>query len=116
MTLFLEIQLLIDMMFEHIKKTKYKIINLNDVSEILKEKLGEDYNSEIGISVKSALREHDSLDFFKEGDYISNQKFHYCAGNWLAIKGVYENPIEAKDKMGWYSWQETAEIDWDSLD
>ena len=95
-----------------IKKSKGQIINIEDVSGILKEKLGKEYTSEIGIAVKERLREHDSLDFFREGDCIHEQKFHYCAGNWLATKGLYDNGIEAKSKIGLLSFQ-LFEEDWE---
>jgi hypothetical protein len=112
---------LAEQMVEHaflnfIKKSKHKFVNIDAVSEFLKKKIGEQYTAELGIEVKTVLREDDRLDFFREGDYVHEMKFHYCTGNWLAIKGAYTNPVEAKLKMGWYAWQDTEEIDWDSLD
>lgn len=100
--------------FGKIKKTKGQVINIDHVSDILKEKLGEDYTSEIGIAVKSSLREHDKIDFFREGDCLNGQKYHYCVGNWLAIKGLYDNGIEAKSSIGILSWQR-FEDDWEDL-
>lgn len=99
-----------------INKTKDKFVNINEVSEFLRKKLDDEYTSELGIAVKKALIEHESLDFFREGDYILDDKFHYCTGNWLAPKGVHTNPVRVKFKRGWYAWQDAEEIDWDNLD
>jgi hypothetical protein len=107
---------LIEETFQHIKKSKYKFFNIEHVSEFVKEKVGDSYTSELGIAVKLGIKHHDKIEFFREGDYIHGSKFHYCSGNWLAIKGIYDNPVEAKFKMGWYTWQDTEEIDWDNLD
>lgn len=98
--------------FDRIKKTKGQVINIDEVSEMLKEKLGDQYTGDIGVSVKSNLRDHDKIDFFKQGDYNHDQKFYYCVGNWLAIKGLYGNAIEAKEKIGVLSWQSHAD-DWE---
>lgn len=108
-----EIQLADHVVTNFIKKHKYKFVSIDAVSDYLKKKLGDEYTSELSIAVKNALTDDERLDFYKEGDYVHEQKYHYCVGNWLAIKGEYKNPIEAKDKMGWYSWQSTEEINWD---
>jgi hypothetical protein len=105
---------LIQEIFNLIKKSKHKIINLNIVSDHIRGLIGDVYSSNISIAVKNKLKLHKSLDFFRSGDYIHDQKYHYCTGDWLAIKGVYNNPIAAKEKMGWYSWQESEHVDWDS--
>ncbi len=109
----MDIQNLVDVIIGHIKKVKHQFINIDDVSELLRTRLGDNYSSEIGIEVKSALKLHESIDFFRQGDYITDEKFHFCTGNWLATKGLYGNPIEAKTKLGWYSWQDTEEINWE---
>lgn len=98
--------------YSHVEKIKNQAINYDSITEMLKEKLGDAYTSEIGIAVKNNLREHEGLDFFREGDYIHDMKYYYCVGNWLAIKGLYENPIEAKLKLGMLSWQR-FEGDWE---
>ncbi len=108
------VEQLADELFQYIKKSKYKFYNINDATDFLKDKLGESYTSEIGIAVKNTLLEHPKLIFFKEGTYIHDQKYHYCTGNWLSIREFYDNPVEAKEKLGWYAWQETEEIDWDN--
>lgn len=97
---------LADYVFENlIKKSKHKFIAIDDVSTFLKKKLEEEYTSEIGMSVKEALKDHGKVEFFKEGEYVHEQKFHYSTGNWLVLKGTYKNPIEMKNKLGWMSWQ-----------
>jgi hypothetical protein len=100
--------------FNLIKKSKHKIINLNTVSDHIRGLIGGNYTSEISIAVKNSLKIHSKLDFFREGDYIYDQKYHYCVGDWLAMKGAYSTPIAAKEKMGWYSWQDSEDIDWDN--
>jgi len=112
----MEIESLVNDAYEMIKKSSYKFVNIDDISDFLKKKLGEGYTSELSVAVKSALKEHEKLVFFREDTYIEENKYHYCTGNWLAIKGVYDSPVQAKHKRGWYSWQLTEEIDWDSLD
>lgn len=96
-----------------INKSKHKFVNIDAVSEYLKEKLGDEYTSETAVAVKNALKEHPQLTFFREGDYVHQEKFSYCVGNYIAVKGLYKNPIEAKDKLGWYSWQTEEEINWE---
>ncbi|MEK4605453.1 hypothetical protein MHH42_30965 [Bacillus sp. FSL L8-0099] len=81
---------------KHIKESEFKLLNINDVSGLLKEVLGDSYDSQIAYSVKQALIEHDEIDFFKEDTYIHHQKFYYCIGTWLCYKGIYENPVQAK--------------------
>lgn len=108
------IEELTEEVFNHIKKVKHQVINIDDVSEILKEKLGEDYTSQIGIAVKSNLKEHQKIDFFREGDCYYETKCYYCVGNWIAIKGLYDNSMEAKTKLGILSWQRFVG-DWDDL-
>ncbi|MEX3625075.1 hypothetical protein [Viridibacillus arvi] len=106
------IDVLVQEIIKYIKKIKGQVMSIDNVSEILKEKLGDEYYSEIGISVKSILREHEALDFFREGDYCHEQKYYYCVGNWLSMKGLYSNAIEAKSKIGLLSWQR-FEDDWE---
>jgi hypothetical protein len=91
----------------HLNKTKFKFMSLKEVQELLKSKLGDDYTSEVSISVKNILKEHPALDFFKEGTYIEEQRYYHSAGNWIAPKGCYNNPVQAKHKMGWHSWMES---------
>jgi hypothetical protein len=111
------VQQLADYIFLNlIKKSKYKIIHINDVSKFAREQLQDKYTSEIGVEVKTILKSHDKIDFFRAGDYIYDSKYYYSTGEWLALKGVYDNPVEAKLKMGWFSWQENEEVDWDALD
>lgn len=112
----MEINDLVNDVFQYIKKSDYKFINIDEVSEFLKKKLGKEYTSELSVAVKNQLKEHEKLVFFREDTYIEENKYHFSTGNWLAIKGVYDNPIQAKHKRGWYAWQETEEIDWDNLD
>lgn len=88
-----------------INKSKFKFIALDDVSVFLKEKLQDEYSSEIGIAVKNELKNTDTLDFYREGDYYHEDKYFYCTGNWLAIKDTYKNPVEAKRKLGLEAWQ-----------
>lgn len=88
-----------------IKKSKYKFIHIDEVTSYLKKKLEDEYTSELGISVKNSLIEHGNLDFFREGDCFHESKYYYCTGNWLAIKGMYKNPVQAKEKMGLLAWQ-----------
>lgn len=107
---------LVEYVFNIIKKSDYKFIKIDDVSELLKQKLGKEYTSELSVEVKSALKEHEKLVFFREDTYIEENKYHFCTGNWLAIKGLYDSPVQMKHKCGWYAWQETEEIDWDNLD
>lgn len=102
--------------FKHIKKSKTKFIRIDDVSELIKEKLGEEYTSELGIAVKGALKDDERLDFFREDYYVQKSKYHYCTGNWLAIKGVYESPLEAKLQAGWLAWQLSEDDDGAWLD
>lgn len=96
----------------HIKKVRHQVVNLNDVSASLREKLGTEYTSEIGIAVKNNLKEHEGLDFFREGNCLDDQKYHFCVGNWLATKGLYSNGVQAKSKIGLLSWQR-FEDDWE---
>lgn len=81
---------------KHIKDSEFQLLNIDDVSGLLKERLGDSYDSQTAYSVKQVLVEHDKIDFFKEGTYIYQQKFYYCIGTWLCYKGVYENPVQAK--------------------
>jgi hypothetical protein len=112
----LEESSLVDFVYERlIKQSKYKFVHIDEVSEFLKKKLGDEYASELAIQVKNELRDHEKLDFFREDTYIVENKYHYCTGNWLAVKGLYDNPVEAKNKMGWYAWQSTEEIDWSDV-
>lgn len=99
-------------MIDLINKSKGQIMNIDNVSELLKDKLEENYSSEVAVAVKNNLRDHDKLDFFREGDCMNGQKYHYCVGNWLAKKGLYDNCIEAKEKIGLLSWQR-YEDDWE---
>lgn len=98
--------------FLHIKKMKHPFMNIDTVSDLIREKIGDSYTSQIGIEVKESLVSHEKLDFFREGDYIHENKFVYCTGSWLALKGLYENPVQAKNKLGWFSWQTSEEINW----
>lgn len=91
-------------------------MNIQDVSGILKQGLKDNYDSQVSIQVKNALMEDERLEFFREGDVIHNHKFHYSTGNWLAVKGMYANAVELKHKNGWYTWQDTDEVNWDALD
>jgi hypothetical protein len=105
------VEQLTEELLKYIKQTKYQFLNINEVTNWLKKRLGDNYSSELSIAVKNALTNHDKLDFFREGTYIYENKYYYCTGNWLATKGLYENPVEAKDKMGWYAWQDKEEVD-----
>lgn len=97
---------------DYIKKSEHQVINIDDVSEMLKNKLGEEYTSDVSIAVKNNLREHSKLEFFREGTYVHQDKFHYCVGNWLAVKGRYKNCVEAKEKLGMLPWQRFVD-DWE---
>lgn len=108
----MEKEILVQEMFDHIKKIQHQVINIDDVSEVLKKKLGDQYTSELSIAVKNDLKEHDKLEFFREGTYNHQEKFHYCVGNWIAIKGIYKNAVEAKDALGMLSWQRFKD-DWE---
>jgi hypothetical protein len=98
-----------------LKKSKHKFMSIDKVTEFVKESMRDSYTVEVGMAVRDAVIEHDKIDFFKEGDYINEQKFYYCTGNWIALKGVYKNPVEAKEKLGWYSWQDSDEVDWSKV-
>ncbi|MCY7911219.1 hypothetical protein MOB65_20395 [Bacillus inaquosorum] len=100
---------LADHLILKIKKSKYKVLSIKQVQEFLKETLGEEYSSDISIRVKNILMSHPSLDFFKEGYYYNNDKSYFSSGSWLAYKDTYENPVQAKFKMGWHAWMESAE-------
>lgn len=100
---------LADHIIGRLQKSKYKCINIDDVSTFLRKRLGDEYTSEIAIGVKQALIEHDEIDFFKEGTYNHDFRYYYCVGNWIACKGEYKNPIEAKIKMGMLSWQNSKD-------
>lgn len=106
---------LVEQLTEHalmtIKKTKHKFFSVSEVQEIIKEKLMDEYTSEIGMAVRHTLIDHDGVDFFKEGDYIHNSKFCYCVGSWFAPKDIYSNPVEAKQKMGMQAWQSHKDDD-----
>ncbi|MED3976086.1 hypothetical protein P4639_22070 [Priestia megaterium] len=110
----MEKELLVSDVYENlIKKSKYKFINIDEVSAYLKEKLQDNYTSELSVEVKSALKDHEKLQFFREDTYVENSKYYYSTGNWLAIRDLYDNPVQAKNKLGWYSWQDSAEINWE---
>lgn len=96
---------LTDVILEFISKATHQVINLDEVSKILKEELKDEYTSEVSIEVKNRLKSHPDLDFFREGDYINDNKFYFCAGNWLAKKDLYSNGVQAKNKIGLLSWQ-----------
>ncbi|HDR7066993.1 TPA: hypothetical protein QCW42_004099 [Bacillus cereus] len=96
---------LTEFVVQHIKNSKFKLLNIDDVSGLLKEKLGDSYDSQVAYSVKQALIEHDEIDFFKEDTYIYQQKFHYCIGTWLCYKGAYENPVQAKQTANIYDYE-----------
>ncbi|KEK23865.1 hypothetical protein [Bacillus gaemokensis] len=102
---------LADHIILNIWNVREAFMSLNDVSNFLKEKLGDEYTSELSVAVKEILKNDDSLDFFREGTYIHQQKYYHSAGNWIAPKGKYQNPVEAKEKLKWYSWQESDDID-----
>lgn len=105
------IEKLADHVFTHlIKKSKHKIVSIDAVSPFLRD-IVDNYSSELGIAVRNALLEHPKVQFFKEGDYVHEQKFYYCVGNWLTVKGVYDNPIQAKEKAGMLSWQKSEDDD-----
>ncbi|MBK1611748.1 hypothetical protein [Bacillus cereus] len=93
----------------NISKFRESFMSLNDVSNFLRENLGDEYTSELAVAVKEVLKNDDRLDFFREGSYNHQQKFYYSAGNWIAPKGMYTNPVEAKHKMKWYAWQESED-------
>jgi len=108
----MSVEMLTQEMFDHVKKIKHQVINIEDVSDLLKKKLGEEYTSEVSIAVKNNLKEHDKLEFFREGTYNHEEKFYYCVGNWIAVKGLYKNCVEAKEKLGMLSWQRFVD-DWE---
>lgn len=107
----MNIEQLTEYIIDCIKKVKGQVVNLDGISEMLKEHLQDSYTSEIGIAVKNNLRDHESIDIFREGDCISDHKYHYCVGNWVAIRGLYTNGVDAKAKIGLLSWQR-FEDDW----
>lgn len=94
---------------EHIviklKNSKYKFASLDDISKSLKKKLGDEFTGEISIRVRQGLIDHPEIDFFREETYVHDFRFYFSAGNWIACKGYYKNPIEAKFTMGIKSWQ-----------
>jgi len=96
---------LTEFVVQHIKNSKFKLLNIDDVSGLLKEKLGDSYDSQVAYSVKQALTEHGEIDFFREGTYNNHQKFHYCIGTWLCYKGEYENPVQAKMTANIYDYE-----------
>lgn len=104
---------LADHMILELKKSKNKFMNIDEVSKRLREKIGDDYTSEIGVNVKSILVNSDELDFFREDTYIHNNRYYYSVGNFIALKNFYRTPMEAKEKLRWESWQTSNEIDWD---
>lgn len=106
---------LADHMIIELKKSKNKFMNIDDVSKRLREKLGDEYTSQIGVEVKSILVSSDDLDFFREDTYIHNNRFYYSVGNFIAVKNFYDTPMEAKDKLRWESWQTSDEIDWELI-
>ena len=112
----LDTEKLVEHVISKIKKTKHKFVSIDDVSSILKDKLGDEYTSDIGIQVKQSLMEHPALDFFREDTYIHDFKYYYCTGNWLSIKNTYSNPVEAKHKMNWYAWMLSADHEDDYTD
>lgn len=99
-----------------IKKSKIKIFSLDEITAYLKERLGEDYTSELGIAVRHALVEHPKMEFFREGEYIHEQKYHWCVGNWLAVRDAFKNPIEGKASRKMESWQKSEDDDGAWLD
>ncbi len=107
---------LADHLIIKMKKSKYKFMSIKQVQEFLRDALEEEYTSEISLRVKNILMSHPLLDFFKEGYYYNNDKSYFSSGSWLACKDVYENPVQAKLKMGWQAWMESADdeniIDW----
>ncbi|MDY7043639.1 hypothetical protein RVS70_05410 [Virgibacillus sp. M23] len=108
----MDIEKLTEKIICKINNVKGKFVNIENISSILKNILGESYTSEISIAVKKYLVDCEGLDFFKEGVWMNKEKSYFCSGNWLAIKGLYENPIEAKEKIGWYSWQTSDDVNW----
>lgn len=90
---------------EEIKKTKSKVLSSKDVSILVEKILGDDVNSIATSEVKEALKMSDDLDYFREGSCIHEDKFYWSAGNWFSLKGMYKNAVEAKSKIGIYSWQ-----------
>lgn len=99
-----------------INKSKGKLVSIEDVGDYLKKILSNSYTSEIGIAVRQAVVSHSNVDFFREGDCLNGNAFHYCVGNWLSMKGIYSNPVEAKEKNGMQSWQKNIEDDGRWLD
>lgn len=107
-----------ELVIKYIGDLKYKFMNIDDVSALIKTKLPSFTDSainDLSIAVKRLLVDSDRLNFFKEGDYIQDEKFYFCTGNWLAIKDVYANPVQAKFKCRWYSWQDKEEINWSEV-
>lgn len=99
------VEMFVDIIVKNISNSKYKMMNIDNVYNILEEGMGDKYDKDVATTVKSSLMYDDRLDFFKEDTYIVEHKFYYCTGNWIAIKGTYNDPVTAKSKMGMYSWQ-----------
>lgn len=102
---------LVEKVIDTIDNTKHKVINAEELSSIIKEAMGDDYEQEKAIAVKSEVASHERIEFFKEGTCIQDNKFYYSAGNWIAIEGVYDSPIQAKRKLGIDAWETQAEED-----
>lgn len=61
------------------------------------------------IELRQALEDNEKVVIFKEGDTMDDHKYYHSKGSWIALAGVYANPIQAKKKLGLASWQETKE-------
>lgn len=101
-----------EIIIQNLRQSKYKFMNIDDVSDILKNVLKNNYKSEIGMKVKESLLNDERIDFFKQGYYFHDNKSYYCNGNWIAIKGVYDSPVQAKSKRGWSSIQTKDDENW----
>lgn len=66
-------------------------------------------SSEEMIELRQALEDNEKVVIFKEGDTMDDHKYYYSKGSWIALTGVYDNPIQAKRKLGLASWQESKD-------
>ena len=88
-----------------INQSKDKAIEMDSIPLILADKYGDEYSSKHSIKAKEMLLNNDVLEFFSEGVHLSENLFYYSVGNWIAIKGKYENVIKMKQSIGIANWE-----------
>lgn len=100
------IRLAVEETIKQLQMDKNGVFHLKEIIAIGKRWLD---SPEQMIELRQALEDNEKVVIFKEGDTMDEHKYYYSKGSWIALAGMYDNPIQAKKKLGLASWQESKE-------